>query len=271
MPGRKCRAAHRVAVRIKGKASRVSRRSEPSSLWLIRHGESAGNVARHLAYEKRAAVIDVADRDMDVPLSELGRRQATALGTWLRELPERELPSVVLSSPYVRAAETARIALAECGGPVAGLRVVLDERLRDRDFGILDRLTGRGIAERHPEQAELRSRFGKFYHRPPGGEAWTDVLLRLRSVYASICVDHPGENVMIFAHDIVVTCFRYLFDGLSEAQVLELSNTVEIANCSVTSYWFTGGPPELTRFNLVAPLIEQGAPVTSEPDAAARL
>jgi probable phosphoglycerate mutase len=252
-----------------GKAGRVSNRSEPSSLWLIRHGESAGNVARERAYEQRAAVIDVADRDMDVPLSELGRTQAVAFGRWLRTVPQAELPTVVLSSPYVRAGETARIALSECGGPVAQLRVVLDERLRDRDFGILDRLTGRGIAERHPEQAELRSRFGKFYHRPPGGEAWTDVLLRLRSVYGTLELQHPGENVAIFAHDIVVTCFRYLLEGLTEAQVLELSNTVEIANCSVTSYRFGGPAPELTRFNVVAPLEEQGAPVTSEPDAAA--
>jgi broad specificity phosphatase PhoE len=247
----------------------VPSRSEPSSLWLIRHGESAGNVARQLAYEKRAAVIDVADRDMDVPLSELGRRQATALGRWLRTLPVQELPSVVLSSPYLRAEETARIALVECGGAVANVPVVRDERLRDRDFGILDRLTGRGIRERHPEQAELRARFGKFYHRPPGGEAWTDVLLRLRSLYGTIELEHPGEDIMIFAHDIVVTCFRYLLEGLTERQVLELSDTVAIANCSVTSYRFGGERPELTRFNVVAPLEDHGAPVTSEPDAAA--
>lgn len=248
----------------------MANRSEPASLWLIRHGESAGNVARQRAYEQRAAVIDVSDRDMDVPLSELGRQQARALGRWLRSVPAAELPTVVLSSPYVRAGETARIALSECGGAVAQLPVVLDERLRDRDFGILDRLTGRGIAERHPEQAELRARFGKFYHRPPGGEAWTDVLLRLRSVYGSLGLEHPGENVVIFAHDIVVTCFRYLLGGLTEQQVLELSNTVEIANCSVTSFRFGGAAPELTRFNVVAPLEDQGAPVTTEPDAAAR-
>ncbi len=258
-----------LAVGIRGKAGRVSSRSEPSSLWLIRHAESAGNVARRLAYAQRAAVIDVAHRDMDVPLSDLGRRQAAALGRWLRTLPRQELPTVALSSPYVRAGETARIALTECGGPAADLRVVKDERLRDRDFGILDRLTGRGIAERYPEEATLRAHLGKFYHRPPGGEAWTDVLLRLRSLYDSVARDHPGENVVIFAHDIVVCCFRYLFEGLTEAQVLQLSHTVDIANCSVTSYRLGGRTPELTRFNEVAPMDEEPAPVTAEPDAAA--
>lgn len=247
----------------------MTSRSGPSSLWLIRHAESAGNVARRLAYEQRAAVIDVAHRDMDVPLSDLGRRQAAALGRWLRTLPPPELPTVALSSPYVRAGETAQIALAECGGPAAELRVVKDERLRERDFGILDRLTGRGIAERYPEQAALRAHLGKFYHRPPGGEAWTDVLLRLRSLYDSIAREHPGENVVVFAHDIVVCCFRYLFEGLTEDQVLQLSHTVDIANCSVTSYRFDGRTPELTRFNQVAPLQEDGAPASAEPNAAA--
>jgi hypothetical protein len=31
----------------------------------------------------------------------------------------------------------------------------------------------------HPEQAEMRTRLGKFYHRPPSGESWCDVILRL--------------------------------------------------------------------------------------------
>lgn len=247
----------------------MSSGSEPSSLWIIRHAESAGNVARQRAYDQRAAVIEVAHRDMDVPLSELGRNQAAALGRWLRSVPADEVPTVALSSPYLRASETARIAMQECGGPPAGLAIRRDERLRDRDFGILDRLTGRGIAERHPEQAELRAHFGKFYHRPPGGEAWTDVLLRLRSCYDTITREHHGEHVVIFAHDIVVTCFRYLLEGLSEADVLHLSNTVDIANCSVTSYRFGGPAPELTRFNLVAPLEDHDAQVTAEPDAAA--
>ena len=65
-------------------------------------------------------------------------------------------------------------------------RFVVDERLREKEFGILDRLTRSGIEELHPDQAEFRQLLGKFYHRPPGGESWCDVILRLRSALDTI-------------------------------------------------------------------------------------
>ena len=59
--------------------------------------------------------------------------------------------------------------------------IALDERLREKEFGVLDRLTREGIAELYSQQAEFRRVLGKFYHRPPAGESWCDVILRLRS------------------------------------------------------------------------------------------
>ena len=52
----------------------------PQRLWLVRHGQSAGNVARDDAENARAAWIDLATRDVDTPLSTLGERQSRALG-----------------------------------------------------------------------------------------------------------------------------------------------------------------------------------------------
>ena len=75
----------------------------------MRHGESAGNVARDLAESTGERLIDIAQRDMDVPLSPLGERQARALGHWLGS--RRTRPDIVLASPYVRAARTAQLAV----------------------------------------------------------------------------------------------------------------------------------------------------------------
>ena len=44
----------------------------PANLWIVRHGESAGNVARDAAYAAGLATIDKAERDVDVPLSATG-------------------------------------------------------------------------------------------------------------------------------------------------------------------------------------------------------
>lgn len=244
--------------------------SWPESLLLVRHGESAGNVARDRAEAAGLAMIDIAHRDMDVPLSPLGARQAAALGRWLGGLPAGEQPTVVYSSPYVRACETARLALASAGleGRIA---LAVDERLREREFGVLDRLTRAGIQQRYPEQADFRAHLGKFYHRPPGGESWADVILRLRSTLDSITRDCCGERVMVVTHQVVVLMFRYILENMSEEEVLAIDRQHEVANCSVTSYQLEAAGRlrpglALRRFNYVAPLEDAGAPVTTEPD-----
>jgi broad specificity phosphatase PhoE len=243
----------------------------PDTLWIVRHGESAANVAREQANAAGLPMIDVSIRDMDVPLSERGRRQAEALGRWFSRLPDPERPTVVLCSTYTRARATAEIVCARAGLSVDDLTFVVDERLREREFGILDRLTNVGVEERFPEQAALRRFLGKFYHRPPGGESWCDVILRLRSVIDTITREYRGERVMIVCHSIVVLCFRYLLERMTEEQLLEIDRAEDVANCSVTQYAFDAtlgreGKLVLRHYNFVAPLEEAGAPVTSAPD-----
>ena len=249
----------------------------PSVLWIVRHGESAGNVARDLADQQGLGRIDIGERDVDVPLSALGETQAAALGRWFADRPDAERPEVVLCSPYLRARETAR-RFCEAGGVAHGkVTHCVDERLREREFGVLDRLTGRGIREIHPEQAELRAAIGKFYHRPPGGESWCDVILRLRSALDTLSLHHAQRRVMIVAHQVVVLCLRYLLEGMDEAEILAIDKQGEVANCSVTEYRLTKDDAgraglKLVRYNFTAPVERSGAPVTAEPDqtAAAR-
>jgi broad specificity phosphatase PhoE len=243
----------------------------PDVMWIVRHGESAGNVARDAAEAAGLPLIDIAQRDVDVPLSKLGESQAAALGRWFAKMPQDAQPNVVLSSPYLRARETSRIAIEAAGMSYEDITFITDERLREKEFGVLDRLTRVGIQQKYPEQAEARSVLGKFYFRPPGGESWCDVILRLRSVIDTITRDYRRERVLIVSHQVVVNCFRYLLERMSEEQILAIDHAQEIANCSVTSYNFTKsvgrrGKLKLDLFNFVAPLEEAGAPITTKPD-----
>jgi broad specificity phosphatase PhoE len=178
-----------------------------------------------------------------------------------------------MASPYRRAVQTCD-AIRQAGGLAsADQRFCIDERLREKEFGVLDRLTRSGIETQFPEQAEFRRLLGKFYHRPPGGESWCDVILRLRSVVDTLSLHHAGDRVMIVAHQVVVLCMRYLLESLSESQILVIDAEGDIANCGVTEYRFdpAGGPDGglvLTRYNFTAPLERQGAAVTASPDAA---
>ena len=236
----------------------------PERLWIVRHGESRGNVARDAAQAARLHRIETVARDVDVPLSPRGEEQARALGRWFADQPEAERPEVILASPYLRARQTAELM------GTAPDALTLDERLREKEFGILDRLTRYGIVAEHPEQAELRKSLGKFYHRPPGGESWCDVILRLRSALDTICLHHAGERVMIVAHQVVVLCLRYLIERMTEDQILAIDREGDVANCSITEYAHQPGSGlVLRRYNFLAPLHEEGAPVTAEPDAPA--
>ncbi len=244
----------------------------PERLWIVRHGESAGNVARDQAEAEGRAVIDIPMRDADVPLSALGERQARAVGRWFARQPEDERPTVVLASPYLRARQTAALLLDSAGLAGEEDTLIIDERLREKEFGILDRLTRAGIMERYPDQAEFRRLLGKFYHRPPGGESWCDVILRLRSGIDTIVREHRGERVLLVCHSVIVLCLRYLLERMTEEQILEIDRTSEVANCSVTSYAFDAergrsGKLLLRGYNFSAPLEEAGEEVTTEPDA----
>jgi broad specificity phosphatase PhoE len=245
----------------------------PSRLLLVRHGESAGNVARDAAHAAGLHRIDIAHRDADVPLSVRGTEQSTALGRWLAERPPTERPEIVLSSPYRRARQTAAL-ICDAGGVVAGApSMLIDERLREREFGILDRLTAAGIAESFPEQSEFRALLGKFYHRPPGGESWCDVILRLRSAVDTLSLHHAGRRVMIVSHEVVVLCLRYLLEDLDEERILAIDGQGDVANCAITEYAYRAHGPTgngslvLLRYNETSPLQQQGAPVTTAPDA----
>jgi 2,3-bisphosphoglycerate-dependent phosphoglycerate mutase len=249
----------------------------PEHLWIVRHGQSAGNVARDAAHAAGLAMIDIAVRDVDVPLSPLGEEQAAALGRWFAAMPAEQRPTVVLTSPYLRARQTTAH-IAGVGGLHPDACTEIDERLREKEFGILDRLTRAGIMQRFPEEAEARARTGKFYHRPPGGESWCDVILRLRSVLDTLSLHHsePGSRVLIVAHQVIVLCLRYLFEGMTEDEILAIDRAGDVANCGVTEYALDdasggaeGGTLRLVAYNFVAPLEQGGTPVTARPDVSA--
>lgn len=246
----------------------------PQQLWIVRHGQSAGNVARDKAEAAGLPLIDIATRDVDVPLSPLGEQQAQALGQWFGAMPKAGQPSVVLFSPYLRARETAQCILDNAGIGTNTITFIADERLREKEFGILDRLTRFGIVQKYPELGEQRAHVGKFYFRPPGGESWCDVILRLRSALDTLIREYRGERVLIVAHQVIVNCFRYLLERMDENQILSLDRAGDIPNCSVTSYELDAargrnGKLVPRLINFVVPLLEAGTPITAEPDAPA--
>lgn len=206
----------------------------PQTIWLVRHGESLGNVARREAENNCAKVIASPHREPDVDLSPMGIEQSHALGRWFSGNGER--PTIIYSSPYKRTSETARILTEISGIKEEGIGIKYDERLRERELGVFDCLTKTGAIEKFPELCDLRERWGKFYFRPPAGESWADVIVRLRSFIETDLSRLEGERVLIVTHEVIVRCFRYILEGFTEQEILAIDAASDVKNGGITSY-----------------------------------
>jgi broad specificity phosphatase PhoE len=229
---------------------------------LVRHGESMGNLADSRARQEEADRLDLDDRDADVQLSPTGRDQARALAHWLDSDEGRaDWPDAVVTSPFRRAADTAEVAVAR-----SGITVVQDERLRERDLGLFDGLTGQGIRARYPEEAERRKRLGKFYYQPPSGESWCDVVLRVRSLAHDLDHSFAGAHLWLVTHQAVIMSFRYVLEDLSEQTLLDTDLNAALPNASLTVYENVDGAFVLQRFGDATAVEKADAAMTRETD-----
>src|SRR4051794_29095368 len=189
-----------------------------AELVLVRHGQSLANVAFPAADARGLLEAEVSGRDAEVPLTALGESQAEAVGAWLAHLPPGEVPQVVITSPYLRARETWRIAAESSGLELP--EPVTDDRLVDRLMGDLELMTRAAVAERFPQESARRREIGEYNYAPPGGESFADIAVRLKSFLDDLNADHPGKRVIVVAHDAVVLMMRAVIEQLSWDEVV---------------------------------------------------
>jgi probable phosphoglycerate mutase len=202
----------------------------PSHLVVIRHGESERNVAKDIAKAAGKHSFDLGLRDLETPLTKRGHKQARETG---RYISSRYMFDVIFSSPYDRTLQTAKdISSALRNSPP----IVMEERIREIEFGILDGLTGKGIKARFPPEHKRRKRDGKYWYRPPGGESRPDVALRVQSFLGTLTRDYRKKSVLVVCHSVVVLVFRRLLERWSEGDYLKIDREQDVLNCSMTAY-----------------------------------
>lgn len=210
----------------------------------VRHGQSEAN----LAYQQSIGVPLVYERgDDEVTITPLGERQAASLGVWLGGLPEDEAPEVVWCSPYRRAQDTWTAALAAWGRPP--LPVHTDERLRDREWGALSKYNDEAIQEHHPEEWARQLSEGTYFYKPPGGESFLDVAIRLRTFLPDLHTAAHGQRVLIVAHDSVVLLLRHVIAGTPDAHLADIDAHTPIHNASISTWHPVNGHLTLHSFN----------------------
>ena len=148
------------------------------TIYYIRHGETAWNAEGRLQGAQ------------DVPLNDLGRRQAAQAGSILAELFARDgrdkASLSFVASPLGRARSTMDFVRAVLKLPPGGY--ALDDRLREIGYG---RWEGSTLAEMQAQDPELfaRRQIEKWTMSPPGGETYASVQLRMRDWYNSLLTD----------------------------------------------------------------------------------
>lgn len=125
-------SAGRDAASVGRDAASVGRRATSAArvgqLWVLRHGQSTANVEGRI-------VSLVGPRALtEVGLTDLGREQARQAGRDARESGLLGPDTLVITSDFARAAQTAQIFAEEIGAALP----VVDERLRERGFGDFD-------------------------------------------------------------------------------------------------------------------------------------
>jgi probable phosphoglycerate mutase len=220
-----------------------------AELILIRHGESTANVAFPKADAGGLLESGLTGPDTDVQLTERGVRQAEAVGHWLAGLPAERVPQVVITSPYLRARETWRIA-----AEVSGLDLpapTTDDRLVDRLLGKLEMLTRAAIEAKFPGEHERWVAAGPYRYQPPGGESFGHIAERLAAFVADVNREHAGRRVVVVAHDSIVLMMRFVIEGLSWEALAAVEQGGRVLNASITEFDGSSGRLVLDRYNSV--------------------
>lgn len=132
----------------------------------------------------------------DVPLTDVGYEQARALAKAASEVKL----DVIISSPLLRAKETARIVSEVCGVPVT-----VDDRLIEQDYGIFE-----GVSGLDPDFLANKRHFAYKY---PNGESMMQVAHRVYGLIDEVKEKYAGKNVLFVCHGGVCRVIRtYFYD-----------------------------------------------------------
>lgn len=184
-----------------------------NNIFLVRHGESLGNVDR--TTHKRLP-------DHAIPLSEEGKEQAFRAGQWLDRKwfeflprncdpldPHPEIYSYLndvrmWTSPYARTRQTAETFVAGCDKFHGETRENI--LLCEQQFGLFDGLSDEELQEKYPDEHAFYQKCedfeGRFWARMPLGESRFDVAARVQQFFGTLHRDKESSNV----YDVIIIC-----------------------------------------------------------------
>lgn len=208
----------------------------PKNLYLVRHGESEGNLANKLAREKGDGSFFTENfmnlHESQYNLTERGVSQAIMAGKWFLENGIRTFHRMLVSNNN-RAMQTAAYLDLE------NAAWMIDANLRERENGLFGVMQAAKKHFNNTDQAKFHDS-QPFLFRPPQGESIADVAIRIKIVLDTLARECQDQNVIIVCHGHVIRTFRIVLERLSLSQSNEYLKTEEpwgrIPNGSIVHY-----------------------------------
>lgn len=197
--------------------------SQPTTLLLIRHGETDAN---------RSGIWQGAS---DSPLNDRGLAQAQAVAQRLQT--EARPLSAIYTSPLQRARQTAQAIAAQ----IKLDNIQITPELAEFNLGEWEGLSYEAL--RHEKRLWDRMNEDPNF-APPGGESAVQFATRLISTLRTIAQTHAGEQVVVISHGGAI--------ATALAMLLEQNGRnwpkYQMANCGLSELRFAP-QPQLIRFN----------------------
>ena len=186
---------HRIPVWYCMHCGQTRTNAEIKSKWfIVRHGETDWNIERRTQGQ------------LGTPLNDTGRDQARATA----QLLKHQDIGIVISSDLARAKETAEIIAEATGAPI-----ILDEKLRERNFGIGE---GMLVDEQIQKYGNFFTAHDKAYE---GGETLEEVENRVIASFKTQRENHPHKNVVVVSHGVAILSLRKHLKNLGAEQMFE--------------------------------------------------
>ena len=197
-----------------------------TELIVIRHGETDWN-RRHCFQGQ-----------IDVPLNEVGHRQARRMAEHLAALQADAPIDVLVASDLQRARAT-----AEALGRQATLALQVEAAWREQSFGMLEGLEVTTVQQQHPELWAQWLRHDPDY-AVPGGESNAAFFARVQQALDSLVTAFSGRRIAVVTHGGVLDMLWRRVHGRAPVGPREC----EIPNTGINRLRWSGESLQIVRW-----------------------
>lgn len=209
----------------------------PVNLFVIRHGESLGNLAKRMSERGDNSLLEKlhGTHTAHWPLTKKGVEQAKAAGAFMNALSveQKMFFNRIYVSSFARAMETA----GHLDLPSAGW--LIEDRITERNWGSFDHLTEEERQEKFGNLLDMRQ-VEPFFWSPPDGEDFNNLVMRIRNFITSMDRVEINENVVVVCHGEVMKAFRIVFTHMKPWEYADMEFSKEslqrIHNCQIDHY-----------------------------------